>query len=92
MKARKSTASTVVDLFYNIGASRGKNIVPAFTAAYVENADLALRIAQWARDVRGGAGERQLFRDILVHLEKRDPKAALSLLAKVPEVGRHFCL
>ena len=88
MKARKSTASTVVDLFYNIGASRGKNIVPAFTAAYVENADLALRIAQWARDVRGGAGERQLFRDILVHLEKRDPKAALSLLAKVPEVGR----
>jgi hypothetical protein len=88
MKARKSTASTVVDLFYNIGASRGKNIVPAFTAAYVENADLALRIAQWARDARGGAGERQLFRDILVHLEKRDPKAALSLLAKVPEVGR----
>jgi hypothetical protein len=88
MKARKSTTKAVVDLFYNIGASRGKNIVPAFTAAYVENADLALRIAQWARDVRGGAGERQLFRDILVHLEKRDPKAALSLLAKVPEVGR----
>jgi hypothetical protein len=88
MKARKSTAKAVVDLFYNIGASRGKNIVPAFTAAYVENADVALRIAQWARDVRGGAGERQLFRDILVHLEKRDPKAALSLLAKVPEVGR----
>jgi hypothetical protein len=88
MKARKSTIKDVVDLFYNIGASRGKNIVPAFTAAYVENADLALRIAQWARDVRGGAGERQLFRDILVHLEKRDPKAALSLLAKVPEVGR----
>ena len=37
MKARKSTASAVVDLFYNAGASRGKNIVPAFTAAYVEN-------------------------------------------------------
>jgi hypothetical protein len=88
MKARKSTAKACVDLFYNIGASRGKNIVPAFTAAYVENADVALRIAQWARDVRGGAGERQLFRDILVHLEKRDPKTALSLLAKVPEVGR----
>jgi hypothetical protein len=88
MKARKSTAKATVDLFYNIGASRGKNIVPAFTAAYVENADVALRIAQWARDVRGGAGERQLFRDILVHLEKRDPDAALALLKKVPEVGR----
>ena len=54
MKARVSSANACVDLFYNIGASRGKNIVPAFTAAYVENSDLALRIAQWARDVRGG--------------------------------------
>ncbi len=88
MKARKSTAKATVDLFYNIGASRGKDITKAFTAAYVENSDVALRIAQWARDVRGGAGERQLFRDILVHLEQRDPDAALALLKKVPEVGR----
>lgn len=88
MKARKSTAKATVDLFYNIGASRGKDITGAFTAAYVENSDVALRIAQWARDVRGGAGERQLFRDILVHLEKKDPDAALALLRKIPEVGR----
>lgn len=88
MKARKSTAKATVDLFYNIGASRGKDITADFVAAYVENADVALRIAQWARDVRGGAGERQLFRDILVHLEKRDPDAALALLKKIPEVGR----
>jgi len=88
MKARKSTSKAVVDLFYNIGASRGKNIVPAFTAAYVEDKDLALRIALWARDARGGAGERQLFRDILKHLEKTDKAAASALLAKVPELGR----
>ena len=88
MKARKSTAKATVDLFFNIGASRGKNIVPAFTAAYVEDKDLALRIALWARDARGGAGERQLFRDILKHLEKSDKDAALALLRKVPELGR----
>jgi len=88
MKARKSTANKCVDLFYTIGASRGKNIVPAFTAAYVEDADLTLRIAQWARDVRGGAGEREIFRSVLVHLEKTNPDAALALLAKVPELGR----
>jgi hypothetical protein len=88
MKAQKGTGKATVDLFYKIGASRGKNIVGDFTAAYVENQDVALRIAQWARDVRGGAGERQLFRDILVHLEKRDPDMALALLKKVPEVGR----
>jgi len=70
MKARKSTAKATVDLFYKIGASRGKDITADFVAAYVENSDLALRIAQWARDVRGGAGERQLFRDILLHVEE----------------------
>jgi len=88
MKARESTSSSTVDLFYKIGASRGKNITAEFTAAFVENSEVALRIAQWARDVRGGAGERQLFRDILVHLEKHHPDSALALLKKIPEVGR----
>jgi hypothetical protein len=88
MKARKSTANAVVDLFYNIGASRGKNIVPAFTAAFVEDKDLALRIALWARDVRGGSGERDLFRSILKHLEKTDTDSCKALLKKVPELGR----
>ena len=89
MKARKSSANACVDLFYNIGASRGKNIVPAFTAAYVENSDLALRIVQWARDARGGSGERQIFRDVLTHLEKTNPEDASRLMAKVPELGRY---
>jgi hypothetical protein len=88
MKARKSTANALVDLFYNIGASRGKDITGQFTAAMVENKELALRIALWSRDVREGAGERQLFRDILVHLEKMDPDSAVTLLNKVPELGR----
>lgn len=88
MKARKSSANALVDLFYNIGASRGKNIVPQFTSAFVQNKELALRIALWARDARTGAGERQLFRDILVHLEKHDPESAVKLMNKVPQLGR----
>lgn len=88
MKARKSTANAVVDLFYNIGASRGKDVVPAFAAAFVQDKGLALRVAAWARDVRGGSGERQLFRDILKYLEKTDHEACKALLAKVPELGR----
>ena len=88
MRSLKGSANACVDLFYKIGASRGKDITAEFTAAYVENSDVALRIAQWARDVRGGAGERQLFRDLLVHLESRDPDSARSLLAKIPLIGR----
>ena len=88
MKARKNTANALVDLFYKIGASRGKNIVPDFTAALVENPDLAVRIALWARDVRGGAGEREVFRQILSHLENTNPEIAEKILPKVPELGR----
>lgn len=90
MKAQKSTMSSVVDLFYNIGASRGKNIIPQFERALQENTDLAVRVAQWARDVRGGAGERQLFRDILVHLEQNHPEVIFhsQLIHKIAEIGR----
>lgn len=88
MKARVSTANACVDLFYKIGAMRKQNAVPAFVAAYVENPEVALRIAQWARDVRGGAGERKAFRDILLWLESTHPEDAMRLLHKVPEIGR----
>lgn len=88
MVARKSTANACVDLFFKIGASRGKDITKDFVAAYVENKDLALRIAQWARDARGGSGEREIFRQILKYLDKHDADAAQALLRKVPEIGR----
>ena len=88
MKARKSTAKACVDLFFKIGASRGKDITKEFVAAYVENKEVALRIAQWVRDARGGAGERQIYRDILKYLEKNDKDAAAKLLSKTPELGR----
>jgi hypothetical protein len=88
MKSRVSSANACVDFFYTAGAMRGKDIIPVFIAAYVEDADVALRITQWLRDVRNGAGERQLFRDILVHLEKMDPESATKLINKVPELGR----
>lgn len=88
MKALKTSANACVDLFYAIGASRGKNIVPAFVAAYVENREVAMRIALWARDVRGGAGERQLYKDIVAYLDKHNLADALCLLNKTPEVGR----
>jgi hypothetical protein len=88
MKARATTANACVDLFFIIGASRGKNIIPQFTAAFVENDDLALRIVAWARDIRGGAGEREIFRQVLTHLETANPDAAVALMNKVPELGR----
>ena len=88
MKAFENTSDACVDFFFAVGASRGKDIIPAFVAALAQARDLALRIALWSRDVRGGAGERKIFRDILQFLEKHDVEAAKSLLVKTPELGR----
>lgn len=88
MKAKVSTLNACVDLFASIGASRGKNILPAFSAAYAEDQDKAVRIALWARDVRSGAGERQVVKDILKHLACTDYTTALAVLPHIPELGR----
>jgi hypothetical protein len=90
MKALESTLSKVTDLFYKIGASRGKNIDNDILAAYHENRDMTLRVLQWARDVRGGAGERDLFRKALLLIEKNFPEDLLytGLMANIPVIGR----
>lgn len=91
MKCFKNTGNACVDLFYKIGASRGQNVIPLFIAAFVEDTDKALRILQWARDIRGGAGERQIFRDIMQYLEQRygiKGYKFIELLNKIPELGR----
>ena len=90
MRALASTLRNTTDLFFKIGASRGKNIISEFERAYQEDAELAVRIALWSRDARGGAGERQLFRDILLYLEKAHVEVLTDtkLLAKVPDLGR----
>ena len=90
MKAIKSTLSDTTDLFFKIGASRGKDITAQFEKAFQENPDIALRIAQWARDARGGAGERELYRQVLKHLEKAHPEVLLEtrILQNTAEIGR----
>lgn len=90
MKALKSTLSNTTDLFFKIGASRGKTITDQFAKAYSEDREMALRVAQWARDVRGGAGERELFRQVLKHLEATNKDELLNtrILQNVTEIGR----
>jgi hypothetical protein len=90
MAAFTSTCRANVDLFGKLGASRGKDITKLFNLALIEDSELAIRIALWGRDVRSGAGERKLFRDILRHLESVNPDYLLNtnLLRKIPELGR----
>lgn len=88
MKTLESSLNANVDLFYNIGSSRGKDITPLFERAYQEDRVLALRIAAWARDVRGGAGERQTFRNVLKFIESNHPSELPMFVNAGPAFGR----
>jgi len=88
MKARATSASPVLDLFGIIGSARGTDITKQFVTSFVENADLTMRMLQWVRDIREGAGERATFRNLLSALESTDPTLAGKLMHKIPALGR----
>ena len=88
MKARASTASKLLDFFGQAGSSRGKDLTSSFLGAFSENPTMALRALLWTRDIRGGAGERAQFRNLLTNLEKSEPIVASSIMHKIPEMGR----
>lgn len=89
MRTNKSSLNKCVDFFFRAGASRNKDISKVFIDAYNENSDLALRILQWTRDIRGGAGERGTFRKLMVHLLGMDCTSHAKIVHKIPEIGRY---
>ncbi len=83
-----TSGNPLLDLFFIIGGSRGKDITSEFVRAFGHDQTLTLRMLLWARDCRGGAGERQIFRDLFRHLVETSPAMAALMLHKVPELGR----
>ena len=87
----KTTESDCLDLFATIGALRHANedtIVSRFLRAYTENKDLAMKTLFFARDIRGGLGERRVFRVILKWLAYHEPSSVRKNLAYIAEYGR----
>lgn len=83
-----SSKDHLVDLFFTIGASRGKNLSVEFVRAYKQDETLALRLLLWARDIRGGAGEREVVRNILRSMERSYPDIVLRIMPHLAEFGR----
>lgn len=83
-----SSLNKNVDFFFLAGASRGKDIKNVFAGALAEDSEVAIRVLQWARDARGGAGERKTFRDLFGYLIRTDAVNASKVLVKVPTLGR----
>ena len=86
-----STLSDCLDLFATVGALRRESeeeIVSRFIRAYTENKDVAMKLLFFARDIRGGLGERRVFRTILRWLAFNEAESLRKNLDYIAEYGR----
>ena len=89
-KAYKSTLNECVDLFGKISACR-KDIPQArklFALAFKEDPETATRILFNARDIRGGQGEREVFRNLFKDLVSENSEIGEKLVELIPVYGR----
>lgn len=86
----RTTGTALLDLFATIGALREKseeNIVIAFQKAKDEDALLAMKMLFYARNIRGGLGERRTFRVILKSIADNEELISKNI-SLIPEFGR----
>lgn len=96
--AHKSTLSAVYDMFALGAAYRQRSVedrINLFKKALDEDEVLALKCLFYARDVRGGQGEREFFRNCIRWLANYKPEVVIRNLDNIPEFGRYddlYCL
>jgi len=92
MQAYSSSLDACLDMFFQAGGARAwsdETIITLWEKAYSENKAVAYKLLFWARDVRGGAGERRFFRVILKHIaESSYSEELLNVLKLIPHFGR----
>ena len=91
MATNSTSLNACVDLFFNIGAMRGQDkqrLIATFSKAFNEDPKRAMKLLFWARDVRGGAGERQVFKDIIMYLAENHDLVLKPNLHLIAEYGR----
>ena len=91
--AFSTTENAIVDLFATIGAMRNGNnsmdrIKKMIDAAYAEDPLLLAKILFYARDVRGGLGERYVFREAIFYCADKYPGIVKKNIRLIPEYGR----
>ena len=87
----RTTGSECLDLFSTIGALRAQSdteICDRFLRAFADDPDLAMKILFYARDIRGGLGERSVFRTILRWLSENEKPSLVRNLPFIAEFGR----
>ena len=84
--AYRSSESFCLDMFFKAGAMRNSSadeISDTVSRAYAEDPDKTMKIIFFARDARGGLGERRFFRIAIAALVKIAPDAVKKKYAPV---------
>lgn len=87
----RTTGKALLDLNFAVSSLRSvsaREIQKRFTPAFYEDEATAFKWLFFARDVRGGLGERRLFRILLPYALSVHPECASNLIQLVPEYGR----
>ena len=91
-KTNASTGDACLDLFSVAGGMRyrdPRSQIRLFDRAYIENAEMAMKLLFYIRDIRGGMGERRTFRNLLRHLALTWPESVKKNVPYIPEYGRY---
>lgn len=87
-----TSGSDCLDLFFKAGAFRNTDeatVAKAVLRAYTEDPDKAMKIIFFARDVRGGLGERRFFRIAIKALAAVAPESVRANIENIAEYGRY---
>ena len=87
----RTTGKELLDINFAVSSMRNKSeteIANMFAKAYYENNLLAIKWLFYAGDVRGGLGERRLFKAGMCFLAKNQREIAVKLLPLIPEYTR----
>jgi len=86
-----SSGDACLDFFAAAGGMRYRrphDQIALFDKAYIENPELAMKLLFHLRDIRGGMGERRLFRTLLCHVARIHPESACKNVQYIAEYGR----
>ena len=90
-KTHGSTGNACLDFFAVAGGMRYRgpqDQIRLFERAYIETPELAMKLLFHLRDIRGGMGERKLFRTLLRHVAFNWPDSARINVPYIAEFGR----
>lgn len=87
----RTTGKSLLDINFAVASLRSateNEIIERFKRAFFEDKILAMKWLFFARDIRGGLGERRLFRAVMGFVADYEPAMVEKVIPLIPEYGR----